>query len=160
MHFRSVCDSLGEFAEVVGKSSSSSVPKLNNSGQGWQWYNWKGFLYIYLRKVTGPRKYAYFRFSQDKPGIVFVRQRIGDEETARCLMKRGVEPSNAMCLAMLKPPGLSLDRQNYLFKQIWPFCKASLSGCCRPWAPETEISWTIELACPLGNLSKQNQLTS
>ena len=48
MHFRSVCDSLGEFAEVVGKSSSSSVPKLYNSGQGWQWYNWKGRLPLHI----------------------------------------------------------------------------------------------------------------
>ena len=93
------------------------------SGQGWQWYDWKGFLSKYFRKLTGIRKYAYFRFSQYKPGVVYVRQRIRDEETARCLIKRGVEPPNAMCPAMLKPAGLTLDRQNYLFKQIRPFVR-------------------------------------
>ena len=117
---------------MVGKSSSSSFPKLYNSGQGWQWYDWKGFLSQYFRKLTGIRKYAYFRFRQDKPGVVYVRQGIGDEETARCLLKRGMEPPNAMCPAMLKPAGLTLDRQHYLFKQIRPFVRPACQDITCP----------------------------
>ena len=125
MHCRSDCDSLDELAIVVDKSSSSSTPKLYDAGHGWQWYSWKAFLSQYYRKLSGIRKFSYFRFHHDQPGIVHVRERINGGETAIRLLKRGIDPPNAMAPDVLKPAGLSLERQNYLYRHIRPFVRAA-----------------------------------
>lgn len=121
-----------EFASVVDKSSSSSVAVLYDAGRGWQWFNWKAYLSHYYKRLSGIRKFAYFRFHHDQPGVVYVRERIGDEETAIRLLKRGVDPPNNLNPAMLEPAGLTIDRQQYLFTHIRPFVRPACKDVTCP----------------------------
>ena len=132
MFSRSDCDSLEDFASVVDKSSSSNFAVLYDAGRGWQWFDWKAYLSRYYRKLSGIRKFSYFRFHRNQPGIVHLRKRLGDEETSVRLLKTGEVPPNSMEPARLMPSGLTLDRQHYLFKQIRPFVKPACQDATCP----------------------------
>ena len=110
---RSDCDSLLQLAEAVNKSACSNVARLYAGGQGWKWFGWKAILSKYFRKLSGIRKYSYFRFHKDQPWVMHLRERIDNQETTVCLLKRGVDPPQSMDPDVLTPPGLSLNRQQY-----------------------------------------------
>ena len=65
------------------------------------------------------RKMAIFRFDCDTPG------------TTVTLLKQDWQPSSTD-LPIIEPPGLSTNRQWYLFKKIRPFCEERYQDRCCP----------------------------
>ncbi|XP_076454400.1 uncharacterized protein LOC143289285 [Babylonia areolata] len=99
-------------------------------------FDWQQFSGHHFRKLPGIKKIGHFRFSSDRPGCMMYRETLADQETvfplvdedkvATVLRELPNEP------AIIPPPGLSLERQNYLYKNIRSFVREDAKDFLTP----------------------------
>ena len=120
--------SIYEFANMV-ESSSTGVNKAQLVGTPdgtviVPVYEWSSFLEQFFKRVPNIKNYHHFRFSKDKPGIVYFKESSTSQEQSMMLLKnRGILPPAARLPAKLNPTGLSQEQQQYLYREIRQFCK-------------------------------------
>ncbi|XP_076449423.1 uncharacterized protein LOC143285915 [Babylonia areolata] len=120
---------LEDLCRVVSSSTPESgvnIPQLVGR-EDWSvtvpTYDWQNYLKPACFEFRGIKKCAHFRFSAERPGFVFFKSGLLDEEQSRQLVKpAGYQGLAAMPLA-LPPPGLDYTRQNYLYTAIREFVK-------------------------------------
>lgn len=122
---RSDVDSFNQLVDVVQKSASSNVaiPYKQDDGRAtWEWRDWKSFLSTNFKAVRNIRKYHHFRFSCQDPGYVFLKESVDSEETRVSIMKSPISDPHARPI-LITPPGLSRDRQMYLYRNVRPYVR-------------------------------------
>ncbi|XP_050401008.1 uncharacterized protein LOC126817880 [Patella vulgata] len=111
-------------AQKVGNEDGSVVVNI---------YDWQAFFNPFFRKMPGIKKYHHFRFDSNHPGMVF-RKLYADseEEIFNLIIDSSVVPHNEKP-DIIPPPGLSAERQLYLYQKIREFCRVE----------------TRDISCPL-----------
>ncbi|XP_062603492.1 uncharacterized protein LOC134282462 [Saccostrea cucullata] len=123
LYRRSDVDSLGQFQTLINKSAVSNEAVLFQTGT-WQWRSWKVFLSSHFTALRGIRQYHHFRFSAENPWSVSVRERVDSEEKLVSIRKRGAPEFDATTLPeVIVPPGLSKERQQYLYRTVRPYVR-------------------------------------
>jgi len=113
--------SLYELAGMVDASSCTGVNKaqLAATHDGRiivPAYDWSTFLGQYFKKITNITNFHHFRFTKDKPGVVYCKESVSSPEQRFVLLKnRTVITPVAVLPPEIKPEGLSQERKNYLY---------------------------------------------
>jgi len=131
---------LDDIANCVSRSSRVNVPQLVGSLDGSVFvpmYNWSRFFEDFTIKTAlkGITQMHHFRFTVDEPGSVYVKENSSCSERKIMLLKdTDHELTPQQLPSVLAPPGLSADRQLYLYEKIREFCPAEKrdSVCSRP----------------------------
>ena len=123
---RSDVDAYSQMVDVVQKSAASNVaiPYQLNGAPTWEWRDWKQFLSCNFKAVRHIRKYHHFRFSSKNPGCVFLQESVDSQETKVTILRHEIANPDERP-RLLTPPGLSKDRQMYLYKTVRQYV--------RPW---------------------------
>ena len=125
---RTKVGSINDIAEVVQRSASVNHPQLVAEYDGTTYvkmYDWSSFFEsrTIQTSLKGISKMHHFRFTADHPGCVFVRNCSDDTERKIKLVKDPLwQPSKSSLPEQIIPPGLSLERQWYLYQKIREFC--------------------------------------
>ena len=116
-------DTVAQLPDIVSRSSSTNVPQL----YPWEWREWDTMLAKLFAPLKGIRKFQHFIFSEEMGGNVIVKEECDGEEKTLPLLQQGItvrKVRSARLPKILKPPGLSRERQGYLHSQIaehvWP----------------------------------------
>ena len=104
-------------AQLVGAQDGSSIVSM---------FDWSGFFEEHTVKTAlkGITKMHHFRFSKSHPGKVMVKNGIDEPEQMINLLKPSSswQPKSDDLPNLLVPPGLSAERQWYLYEKIKEFC--------------------------------------
>ena len=125
---RTKVDTLDDIANCVSRSSFVNVPQLVGTLDGTclvPMYDWVGFFDKHMNKnaLKGIKNMHHFRFTTTEPGMVYVKNSSSDEERKIQLSKDlSWSPSPDDLPDEIVPPGLSLERQWYLYDKIRDFC--------------------------------------
>ena len=115
--------SIDDIAKVVKDSAVVNFPQLVGTLEGDTLvpaYKWDEFFVPHLAKLVGIKRY---RFSADMTGYVFVKKYSDSEEhQIKLLMDESWAPHTAVMPEEIAKPGLSLERQEYLYEKIREFC--------------------------------------
>lgn len=137
--------SIFDIMDCIEKSTKTglNVPELVGLPSGRvlvPTYDWESFLAPYFRPLPGILKNHYFRFCSERPGYVFFKASLDDEEQCFQLLrdKRNLPPLHVPSL--LHPKGLTQERKKYLYEQIRPFCREGTEDLV---APRPDGHWTI-----------------
>ena len=82
-------DTISHLLDVVNKSASCNQAQVYRSSSGasnWQWWNWVS---LYFKLIKGIRKLHHFRFTQAKPGTVYVKEGISNQDRGRSRILKG-----------------------------------------------------------------------
>ena len=146
LYRKSRVDTLADIAQVVEESSPVkhvNIPQLVGNEDGRilvQSYNWQEHLKPYFRSLPGIKSYHHFRFSADKPGLVWCKRTLDDtEKEFQLLREPGVFPPLSQ-LPLLQPAGLDDTRQQYLYQSIRSYVKAPARDitCPEPKEPRSK----------------------
>ena len=87
--------------------------------------------------LKGISQMHHFRFTASKPGVVYVKNFNDDTEKEIKLLKTPWQPTTHNMPDVIPPPGLSIERQWYLFNKIRDFCpdEAKDIVCPKPLTP-------------------------
>ena len=87
--------------------------------------------------LKGISQMHHFHFSAFNPGVVFVKNSCNDTEREIQLLKTPWQPTLANMPNTIPPPGLTLERQWYLFNKIRELCqdKSKDIVCPKPSVP-------------------------
>ena len=140
---RTKIDTLDDIANSVSRSSFVNVPQLVGTLDGTclvPIYDWVGFFDKYSNKnaLKGIKNMHHFRFDSESPGVVFVRNSSSDAERSIQLFKdQSWSPSPHELPQKIVPPGLSLEREWYLYDKIREFCSDEAKDivCPQPSQP-------------------------
>lgn len=126
-----------EFARMVKSSSVAGVNKAQHVGTHdgkviVPVYNWSTFLDHYFIKFPNIKKYNHFRFSREEPGKLYFKESSTSPEQSFTLLKNPAVLPPAVLPPKLQPQGLSLERKQYFFRQICPFCKPGTEDLVAP----------------------------
>ena len=123
---RSKVSSLTQIAEVVESSTTGGQNKAYIVGaesvKPFAYYNWADFLSNFFTTIPHITSYYHFRCKSDCSGVVFVREFADSEEKEVPVLKHNITVDREALPSQITPPGLSLDRQWYLYEQIRKFC--------------------------------------
>ena len=139
---RTKIGSLNDIAAVVEQSATVNHPQLVGSQDGTiivPFYNWSEFFDPYMAQTAlkGISQMHHFRFSALNPGIVYVKNSCNDKEKPVKLLKTPWQPTLANMPNAIPPPGLTLERQWYLYNKIREFCPEEAKDivCPKPSTP-------------------------
>lgn len=124
-------------ANVVETSSITGVNKVQLVGTHdgrsiVSVYDWATYLGQYFKKIAHIKKYHHFRFSDEKPGIVYCKECItSSAKKVNMLRDKSVLPS-AELPPIVEPQGLDEERKRYLFNEIRQFCKSGTEDLVAP----------------------------
>lgn len=135
--------SIHDIAEVVKQSAIVNHPQLVGEYDGTthvKTYDWSSFFesHTIQTSLKGISKMHHFRFTADHPGCVFVRSSSDDTEKKIKLVKDlSWKPHKNFLPEQVIPPGLSLERQWYLYNKIREFCPDNAKDmvCPQPSTP-------------------------
>lgn len=119
---------LDDIANCVSQSASVNVPQLIGSLDGETFvptYNWSEYFEDVTVKTAlrGITQLHHFRFTVDHPGEVFVKSsNSGSEQKISLLKDKTWRPPANQLPQVVRPNGLSPERQLYLFEKIREFC--------------------------------------
>lgn len=154
---RSVVSSLECMASVVNRSASCNMAQLVGLEDGTcivPNYDWQQFLTPHGRALPGIKKMhhfrsvstfaliidcwpgSFFRFEKTRPGTVMYKDDLEDEWQEFVLIPQPEKMLPAKMPKQVPPPGLSLQRQQYLHQQIRPFVEEQFRDVLCP-APVT-----------------------
>jgi hypothetical protein len=86
-------------------------------------YDWHSYFISECTPLIGMKSIAHFRFTSQNKGVVFYRTSLSDQEQSKELIS-SIRFHNLPCMPKeLTPPGLSLERCQYLFKNIREFVR-------------------------------------
>lgn len=116
-----------EFVKVVEESSLLNKVKCYEDGKGFQYLDFKGKLRPCFNNLPKIGKYHHFFFSSDRLGIVKVKEFVDSEWGEFDLLKTEgrereeiLKEIRSLMFPILLPKPLSLERQEYLYKEIRP----------------------------------------
>ncbi|XP_052214814.1 uncharacterized protein LOC127833547 [Dreissena polymorpha] len=110
-----------QLAAVVNKSSVTNIAVRYPA---WPWRNWKEFLGDHLKALAGIRKYQYFKFCVDEPGLVTVRAAGDATAMTVCILKDSAfRFRDAGRPGIVHAAGLNKARQHYLHKTVRPYVR-------------------------------------
>ena len=123
---RTKVSTLEVIAGVVRRSSAVNYPQVVGSYDGTSsvhFYNWSSLFDSKATALKGITKLHHFRFTAECPGSVFVKA-LSDsiEKEINLFSDKSWKPSQHQLPAVITPPGLSLERQWYLYNIIREFC--------------------------------------
>ena len=113
-------DCLQDIVDVVNSSSAMNVGKLVGSENGptqVPTYDWTKYLSQLFSRIKGIKSSHHFHF--DGTGVIRIKENIEAEEV-RLNVTKLFPPQNTMP-DIVQAPGLSVQRQAYLYKEIRPF---------------------------------------
>jgi len=128
LYRRSIIFSKEQFVEIVKKSSPAGFNKVQcyEDGKGFQYYDFK-VLGEYFEKLLNITRYHHFHFSADRLGVVRVKEFVESEWEEFDLLKTDskereevIEEIRNLIFTILPPKPLSLERQEYLYRNIYP----------------------------------------
>ena len=131
---------LDDIVKAVNESGSPNVAQLVGSQSGdviVPMYNWSGFFEEFTNKsaLKGINQMHHFHFKSSHPGKVFVKDTLdGPERMINLLKVPSWQPSPQDLPDPIIPPGLSSERQHYLYDRIREFVPPDLqdSVCPKP----------------------------
>ena len=86
---------------------------------------------ISIRSQT--KKFHHFRFSMERPGIVYCREFVSSPEQEFTLLKNhAVIPLASVLPQKIQPEGLSEECRNYLLREIRQFCRPRTENLVAP----------------------------
>ncbi|RHZ37119.1 Chaperonin [endosymbiont GvMRE of Glomus versiforme] len=114
-----------DFVEVVQKSSPAGLNKTQRyeDGQGFQYLDFK-VLERYFRKLSNIQRYHHFLFESSNLGVVKVQEFANGDFIEFDLWKdkdkiiESIQEIKNLIFPILTPEPLSLERQEYLYKNI------------------------------------------
>ena len=113
---------LSDLCSVVNDSAAVNIAQptgLEDGSVVVTTYNWQEF----CTKVKGIKKLHHLRFPSSSPGFIFVKERAGDTEVKRSILKdANWKPQAGKLPPVLPPSGLSLQWLWYLYEKIREFC--------------------------------------
>jgi len=89
-------------------------------------HDWSNHLGQFFKRIPNIKEYQHFMFSKSTPGIVSLFKFLGDEPTTFNILKENVILTDLLP-PTINPIGITLDRQQYLYKEIRQFCKLEIS---------------------------------
>jgi len=101
-------------------------------------YDWKSFLARFFIPLKNISKYQHFIIDAGKPGLVLCKTSENSTVETHCLLKSAdllPSMSSQSCPTRIKGPGISIDRQWYLYEEIGQFFKSDLkrqATCPKP----------------------------
>ncbi|KAK3765711.1 hypothetical protein RRG08_026185 [Elysia crispata] len=113
-------DCLQDIVDVVNSSSAMNVGKLVGSENGptqLPAYDWTKYFSQYFSRIKGIKSSHHFHF--DGTGVIRIKENIEAEEV-RLNVTKLFPPQNTMP-DIVQAPSLSVQRQDYLYKEIRPF---------------------------------------
>lgn len=128
---RSTIDTLQDVVKCVGDCTigGKAVAQvyghyLGQSSQNFIHRRWDTYLAKYFNPIDSLLSYSYFQFDATKPGCVEVRSHPDEKPTSLNLLKeKHMRFSEREYPEEIIPEGLSLERQNYLYKEIRGFIR-------------------------------------
>ena len=124
LYRKSTLKDVDEFAEVVIKSSLFNKVQRYENGQGFQYYDFK-VLEKYFKKLPNIGKYHHFLISADNLEVVKVQEFANGNYEEFNLWKdpskivESIEEIKNLTFPILTPEPLSLERQEYLYKNVY-----------------------------------------
>ena len=113
---------LNDLERVVNSSAEANVVQLVGTQSGEvvvPTYNWNVMFVGHLRKLKHIKKYHHCSISASTPGSVEVRLESDSEsEHISLLIDHTWSPSSHQLPPTVRPPGLSLEQQWYLYSHI------------------------------------------
>ena len=141
--------SIAQIANIVSQSTESVVNKVHlafdpNNQERVQCYDWKSFLSSFLKPIPSITRYHHFNITKTKPGIVELKEFDHSPVENVSIVKIG-EVVPITMPELILPPGISFERQTYLFEQVRMFCEPEYADitCPKPGSalqPHTEDS--------------------
>ena len=123
---RTKASTLEEIAGVVRRSATVNYSQVVGSYDGTSsvlFYNWTSLFDSKTTALKGITKLLHFRFTSEHPGSVFVKAFSDSvEKEVNLLSDKSWKPSKHWLPTAITPPGLSLERQWYLYNKIHAFC--------------------------------------
>ena len=137
---RSVVSCLDDMVATVEASSQYNTAQLVAYKDGTrfvQFYDWKTFLGSHFKKIRGIKEYHHFNITSNCPGSVCVKLYADSEEERMQLLKDNWEPTFETP-EVIPPPGLTAERQWYLYESICQYCTAGTKDkvCPFPSVPK------------------------
>jgi len=133
---------LDDIHKAVHDSGSPNIAQLVGSQNGEiivPMYKWSEHFEDVTIKTAlkGISRMHHFHFTSSAPGKVFVKDTLDDQERSISLLKSSWHPSSTDLPTLIVPPGLSLERQYYLYDKIREFVPADLQDlvCPQPVQP-------------------------
>ena len=124
------CESLDQLEDIVDTSSSTNMAVRYPD---WQWRSWKNFLNLHFKAIKGIRKYHFFRFSSQEPGIVTVKETADSEEQKINILKMpGFRFGGTNSPEIIQPKGMSRARLEYLYNTVRPFVRPAFQDAICP----------------------------
>lgn len=115
-------------AQVVKDEAQDAQPQVTS-------YDWHTFFQeAHFRTLPGIKKIGHFRFSADMPGYVLHRETLADAEVAFQMVTNVEDTLTDMpdMPPIVPPPGLSRERQAYLYENIRQFVKDEAKDVLTP----------------------------
>ena len=129
LYRRTSVSTLYEIEEVVRNSiiGGRNIPQVTvNSRTGERyvtWYDWSEHMKKFFRPFPGISNYHHFRLDVSEPGTVFAKEYNDSEEIQYTIALSDNFPDSMQELPTeITPPGMSVDRRQYLFDNIRQFC--------------------------------------
>ena len=138
---RTFVSSLHDITEVVNTSADVNVAQLVGTQNGnpvVPVYNSATYLAEHYRNVPQMKSYRHFNFSASTPGVVVMKEFSDSAETSFTMLSdEGWTPSHQELPSLIKPTGLPLTRQWYLYNQIREYCRDGTQDitCPKPSVP-------------------------
>ena len=133
---RSNCYSLDQLEAVVNTSTNTDCNVAHRASDGVVWRQWDSFLVGHFKPIKGIRGYHHFVFDSERPGVVMVKETVdGPEQEVSILTTSKAAVLSAGLPDILPAAGLSLQRQQYLFKQVRPHVPAAYQDVLCPAPP-------------------------
>ncbi|CAK6981240.1 hypothetical protein cypCar_00043689%2C partial, partial [Scomber scombrus] len=99
--------------QLVGMADGSVLVKT---------FDWQKHLTPHFRRLPQIKSYQHFSFDTKRPGVVLAKTHCDAEPIEYQLLRNGADLPPVDSLPVLAPPGLTIDRQAYLYEKIRPFC--------------------------------------
>ena len=137
---RTSVSTLLDIEQVVHNSSTGghNIPQSTvdcRTGERYVvWYSWGEHFNRIFRSLPSILKYHHIRFDTSALGICFAKEYANTEEVTYRLVLDGELPDMHQMPAHITPPGMSSERQRYLYEKIRPFCSSEQAA---------------ELTCPM-----------
>ena len=126
---------LDDLAAVVEASSTSNTVQLVGQEDGTSYvniYDWTSFLAPHFKRIPGMKQYHHFEISSDMPGVLKLKLFADSTQASLTLLCDNWAPSADDLPSAIPPPGLSVERQQYLYHSIRPYCTADTQDVVCP----------------------------
>ncbi|XP_070191657.1 uncharacterized protein [Littorina saxatilis] len=149
---RSTSECMNDVVESVRRSTrqSHNLPQVcKDPHHPVVFFNWKEYLGKLFRPLLGISKFHHFRTTSAEPGVVYYRDLWDSPELKVNLLKKNVIlPGPAEMPEALPTPGMSAEREWYLYQEIRTFCacpEKSDEICPRPTLPRPSTSKKMKI---------------